>query len=407
MLGKGTARLSPEHRLIISLSRIALGLETQAEGETGNQDSWDWDLVCTAASREGLAPLVYAALQSTKLPVPDPIRATLRMGYLAAVTRTEACLEPTLRRLLPGLESLGLKPIVLKGAALAYTAYADPVYRTMADIDLLLPCDQMARAEDALRELGFSTDGDAPEPGHHHLRPRYSAEWPLGVEIHHHLLPESNRYQIDPDGYWTRCQTAEVAGVEARVLAPEDALHFACVHLAYAHRYRWFPLRSLIDVLAITTSANLDLDWSLFVAITRLSRTAGAVYWPLLLSRDWLGAPVPERALSALAPPPMVGRLVAAVADPSSIIDREASREKGADVLYDLLLNLSLYQGCSRADQARAVLRSLFPPPELVGHLPAEFTRQRLRYAAYLARPGRVGRGVVAFGRLLARTPVR
>ncbi len=399
------AKLSPEQRVIMAAIARAFGRELGAVDDRLDQASVIWQIVLDLAARGGLGPIVYAGLQSLDRSVPEAFRSQLRMGYLGSVARTEAFLEPTLRRLLEELGTVGVEPIVLKGAALAYTAYPDPVWRTMGDIDLLLPHGELERAKDVLRELGYLTQGADAEPDHHHLLPRYAPDWRLGVELHHHLLPESNPYLLSLEDCWSRRRTVEIAGVRSDILASVDALHFACLHMGYAHRYRWFPLRSLTDILAITTSYGQDLDWDLFVSLVRRSQTAGSVYWPLLLGRNWLEAPIPEAVLSSLAPTPLMRRLIGTIAEPAPFIDGQLGEQRGGEVLYNLLLNLSFYQGCSGLQQTKSVLSSLFPSPEAVGHLPVELTGSRLRYAAYLARPDRMARGIMAFGRLLVRLP--
>jgi hypothetical protein len=201
----------------------------------------------------------------------------------------------------------------------------------------------------------------------------------------------------------TRAQSVQVAGTHAWVPAPVDALHLACIHQSYAHRYRRYLLRSLTDLLALTTHYRSDLDWDLFLSIVKHARTAGAVYWPLRLARAWLNAPVPESVLDALAPAPVLDRVLAAFAEPANILDRR-ERVGDNDVLSELVLDLSLRTGCSWAEQIRSCGRSLFPPPSGVSHLTPAVTQSPWRYAAHLSRPARLAHGWVAVNRLIARS---
>src|SRR5262249_39075890 len=57
--------------------------------------------------------------------------------------------------------------------------------------------------------------------------------------------------------------------------------------------------------------------------------------------------------------------------------------------------------------QLSGVWQSVFPAPHQVGHLPRKLTNSRLRYGAYLSRPFRLARGVLALGRLLIRARQR
>jgi hypothetical protein len=390
--------LAVEQQLILASVRGAFGQDPPPVDQRV-----DWGRVLKLAEDQGLAALVHRGLTTLGVKVPHSVRAALRARHAQAALTTKLRLEPTLHSALATLKSLGLEPIVLKGAALAYLVYPSAAHRTLIDIDLLLPSDEIDRAGRGLVDVGFATASASLQGGHHHLPPYVLPQAQIAVELHHHLLPRPNPYAIGMDQLRDRSQFRDIAGIQARVLAPADTLHHVCIHLAYGHRYGWFPLRSLVDVLAISTHAGLD--WDVFVSDVQSSRTSGAVYWPLRLSRQWLGAPIPEPVLAHLAPPQSTRRLIEPVLESAYILDNRAPPGWGTEVLYNLLRELSLHAGCSVPEQADAVCRSLFPSPEAISHLPPRLTRSRLRYAAYLGGPARVARGVVALCRLLAQLP--
>ena len=385
--------------------RLAFGRAVPDADGLASQPSLNWDSLLAQVSKQALAPLVYSGLKRSRVTVPAEVQGRLKMGFLGAVLHLESSLNPTLRLILQRMGDAGVTPIVLKGAALAHTAYPEPAFRTMGDVDLLVAEDEIDRARQALDGLDSVAHSDGVEKDHHHLTPRLVKDRSVWVEIHHHLIPEDNPYALSLRDCWDRSLSADLAGVEARVLAPTDSLHFVCLHLSYAHRYRWHPLRSLIDILAMTSAGEPTLDWDLFLRTTRQSRTAGAVYWPLLLASQWLGAPVPEDVLLSLAPFSAVQSLVSATMDPRYLLEDRTPEERGNDVLYNVLLSLSLVTGCSAGRQIATALRAVFPTPEGVGHLPPEVTGSRWRFGAYLARPDRALRGLMAFGRLLGRLP--
>lgn len=59
-----------------------------------------------------------------------------------------------LRRVLQGFSRCDLMVVLLKGPSLAQRLYGDAALRTSYDLDLLVPKEQLTRAEDALRTLG-------------------------------------------------------------------------------------------------------------------------------------------------------------------------------------------------------------------------------------------------------------
>jgi hypothetical protein len=393
-------RLTPEQQFVLASMTRVFG-----QDKPGAEPRVDWEQVLTLAENQGLAALVYLSLAGLSDQPPDKIRTSLRAQHAQAALFTKLRFEPTLRCALETLDRLGLEPLVLKGAALGYLVYPRPSHRTLVDIDLLLPSQEIECAGRGLVDAGFRIASVSLQDGHHHLPPFYLPDHQVALELHHHVLPQPNPFKIDLEQLMARSQFGQVAGIQTRVLSPEDALHHICVHLSYGHRYRWFPLRSLVDILALSTRMADALDWDVFEKAVWSSRTSGAVYWPLRLSRQWLGAPIPDPVLASLAPPPDIRRLLEPVLESSYTLDNQAPAGWGTDVLYNLLRELSLHAGCSVREQVEAVRRGLFPAPDGISHLPPQLTRSRLRYAAYLGGPGRVARGVVAVCRLLAQLP--
>jgi hypothetical protein len=176
------------------------------------------------------------------------------------------------------------------------------------------------------------------------------------------------------------------------------------VHLAYGHRYQWFSLRTLTDILALTSGPE-PVDWDLLIEIVRQSGTSGSVYWPLRLGHVWLGAPIPEFVLTRLAPPRLMRRPIHRVMESPYFLDGQAPDGLGASVLYNLVRELSLHVGCSVREQLAAARRCLFPSPDAVAHLPEAVSQSPLRYAAYLVDPRRVARGLMAAWRLMVGLP--
>jgi hypothetical protein len=362
----------------------------------------DWSSLLDLVFREGLAPIVHAGTAGSGWELPVDVAARLRAGHAANRVRSQVWIEPTLQRALGALAAANVEPIVVKGAALAYTAYRDPAHRTLSDVDLLLDPGDLDLASRALRQAGFCARGSDPMATHH-ARPYYWGDGQIGVELHRDVLPRPNPYLVDLPAMRARARSARLGGVRARVLAPEDALHLACVHVAYAHHYEWFPLRALVDILAIVDRSAEQVDWDSFVRGVSAARTAGAVHWPLWLARSWLGAAIPTDTTEALAPPRVLGRLVGQALRPASLLEERRLPGPGGDVLFRVLVDASLRAGCPAGVQLGSAARGLFPPPQRVGHLPADVRMSPVRYAAFLARPRRLARGVLQFNRVLVQ----
>jgi hypothetical protein len=362
----------------------------------------DWDQWLVDTALQGLVPLVYSGLGELNLQTPEAVRRALHAGAAENALRHRRWYEPALRQTLATLSDAGIRPIVLKGSALAYLAYRTPIHRTLRDIDLLLAPNELDRAADCLLQHGYLRSEQALPSEHHHLPALFTPDGRTAIELHHHVLQESNPYAIDQETLTARSELRRIADFEACVLGPTDTLLHICVHLAYGHRYRWYPLRTLTDILALTTRTGVAIDWDLLENTVQSTRTAGAIYWPLRLSQRWLGAPIPESVLNCFAPPAATRRLMEPVLESPYALNDQSPPERGANVLYNLVRELSLYAGCPAAMQLRVLLSTLFPPRHAITHLSDDLTQSRFRFAAHWWNPPRVVRGLVAFGRLLA-----
>lgn len=391
-----TADLSPELDLMVAGVRRVFGQSC----DLPEHPTVDWARFEQEVFSQGLGPMMHSGLCSRRQTVPLDLQTKLQASYAVTGFWNQVHVRPALISILAALTEEGLAPVVLKGAALAYLTYPKPAHRTMADIDLLLAPAELPNAEHTLLARGLRRSDNQLPIGHHHLPPLTTADGKVLVELHDRLVSNECPYAIDLPAMMERSQVHYLAGTPVRVLSPDDSLFHVSVHVAYGHRYRWFPLRSLIDIMAIS-QAHPDLDWDRLLKTATQSQAEGAVYWPLLLAHEWLRAPIPPDVLRGLAPR-RLGRLFQGVLTLQHVVSGEVPPLPGSRVLYNALCEWSLCTGCSWKTQSGVLLRSLFPRPHEVGHLPPELTRSRVRYGAYLSRPVRLVRGAVALIHLMS-----
>lgn len=399
------AGLSPTHQFLLDCVGSSFGASARLSATTAIERQIDWAQFLELSSRHNLSALIQAGLSDTQVAVPAGVRDQLQANSVAATLHNECIVEPNFRAVLRILHDTGLDPIVLKGPALAYTVYTKPEHRSFADIDLLLLERELRRADEVLCQhfLAGSTvqprlrQASASAPNHH-LSALVIPGRQLEVELHRHLIPEPHPYAIDLGRFWRRAVMSDVAGIEVRLLAPEDELFLACLHLAYAHGYRRYPLRNLADVLALATHYANRLDWKFFVEITQRARARGAVFWPLYIARIWLGAPIPDKALSSLAPRVLERRLVGAFVDPAYLLEGDIPEDE--EVLYRLLIQASLYSSHGIRSQMGAVFRAIHPAN-------TSESNSRLAAVSHLANPKRSARGFRCAGQLIRRLASR
>lgn len=100
----------------------------------------------------GVQVLLYTRLSQGDVPASllqalhdETVRHTVwELGHQQLLTTT-----------LAALSAIGVEPVLLKGTALAYSLYSDPVARTRGDTDLIIPLHEKERVHEALLALGF------------------------------------------------------------------------------------------------------------------------------------------------------------------------------------------------------------------------------------------------------------
>lgn len=392
--------LSGEHALIFDCVRAAFDRCVPPR-----QYDPDWGVVKERAGRYGMLPIVTSGLAALNVSAPADLIRELSIATALSKLRFEHQIVPAFREAIEVLKESQMRPIVLKGMALAHQVYPRPELRTFGDIDILLPMGEIDAATRALCRVGWwQSSTEEAIPDHHHGPVLFSRTGGVAIELHHHILPGKHPFKVDVNRLLSNVDVASIAGLDVHVLKPEIMLFHICVHVSYGHAYEFFPLRSLMDVFAITTEQRDSIDWNKFISFILETRASGAVYWPLRLSRQWLGANVPDFVLSKLEPVAPLKTMIASLASPSLIVDGVSNEDRGTAVLAQLLLDLSNCTGCPPQQQLRSIFTSLFPSHEYVSHLPTSITDSRLRYTAALTNMGRLNRGIGAFARLFAQT---
>jgi len=216
-----------------------------------------------------------------------------------------ASLHDRLGKLLALLARHDIEALLLKGAGLAYSAYASLEERPMGDIDLLVHPEDADRAWKLAVEHGWMRRKDVAEErsyeDHQHLSPLEDADgMQIGLEIHIALFTQQAPFTLDASQLWERARRITIAGAPALVPSAEDQLVHAALHFAWSHEMTFGTWRTLRDVERIVASKTLD--WDEVVARARAIRGATCCYWTLRLARDLAGVSAPERVLDALSP---------------------------------------------------------------------------------------------------------
>jgi hypothetical protein len=223
-----------------------------------------------AAQRHGVVPLI--AWQDRRRHSLSDCPATLRSA-IAARARQHAIVEQLQRSELAAvvgeLTSRGVRSLVIKGAALAYTHYPHPCLRPREDFDLLVPESHMNDAVGALRARAYvpleMVTGRLVTSQQTFVR-----DAGLGVrhtcDLHWRVSNRAAFSRVLPwESLAAKARPVSAIDTDANVLSPSHALLLACFHRV-AHHFDPPTLIWLYDIHLLVSSMSED-DAALFVAL--------------------------------------------------------------------------------------------------------------------------------------------
>lgn len=273
----------------------------------------DWGDLLACAQSHCVESLLFAALKETSLLdyAPPAIRVALEQAYWHTRV-TNLLLADELAALLALFAQAGIPVVVLKGAALAFTLYADPAVRRLGDIDLLIYPEHRESATAVLAGQGFQPFPEVQEgfgaQFSNERAFRRCGRIPTQVDLHWALSGRAYwRRRISMTWFWAHTAPWSVCGQPALMLAPEAQLLHLCAHALQhgAPNVRW-----TYDIALLVT--RWAIDWDEVLAIAPVFGLTAALQSTLAGVFDWWGvqAPYAVRARLAALPVPWGERLL-------------------------------------------------------------------------------------------------
>ena len=252
------------------------------------------------AASHGVLGTVLGGLHTASLH--DPVLAShsrTLLGQLPLI-RTQAAMWDLQRdRLLRLLDTSGLRPVTLKGAALRISAYADSAHRSFGDVDLLLPASDIDHAASSLVAAGYDL-GDREVVARYrrdHFHYRLTNPSGFQVELHWALLPPGAAMDLSPERILGRSLTVERSGEPAiRIPSAEDMV----LHLASQETEDWFStIRRLVDIDRVVR-AEAGFDWEYLQSAAIECNMGPVLGFALQLARRLLSTPIPAGSIRKL-----------------------------------------------------------------------------------------------------------
>jgi Uncharacterised nucleotidyltransferase len=280
-----------EEELLLCCTRTYMPPTTAARLRTILLEDIDWEYLMRIAQWHGVMPLLYHSLNST---CPEAIPQA-RLKQLRTYFQANSChtvfLTQKLIAILRLFENHEIPALPFKGTILATAVYGDLCLRQTRDLDILVHKDRYQKAKDLLIAEGYEVILDLPWECHLILDGDI-----ICIDLHSKILPKTYSRSIDDNYWWENWQSFCLAEEGVPNLLPEACFFMLCLH---GTKDCWETLHRICDVAeAVRTYA--DLDWEQIVdRATRLG-CKRIISLALLLAKDLLEMPLPEKVLKEI-----------------------------------------------------------------------------------------------------------
>lgn len=329
-----------------------------------------WERILSTGRLHGISGRWYDALDTGGLLewVPGDVRKHLWSDRLLAQNSARTARWET-DRLVHALRGSGIRILLLKGAAYIARGLHAGNGRISADIDILVPSADLPEAESRLQQAGwyFLTESKYDERYYrdwmHELPPMRHNPRGTALDVHHNLLPRTNKLCPDPvplfEDVWP------IADTLVWTLGPQDLVIHSALHGFYSGEFM-NCYRDILDIHELVTDlSRQDAEfWSKLVSRTQVLGVGRAVFYALRYAARYFETPIAPDVLA-----------VTREWGPSSVLVTAMDRAINAAFLPDLPPNL----------WQRAALQALYarshwikmPPGLLARHLWTKFRMRR------------------------------
>lgn len=344
----------------------------------------DWQYVLQVATRHGVLPLLARRLKGMGYEGVPQWTAESLTRYRSALCARNLLLSRQLVEILATLQAGGIEAIPYKGPVLAASAYGDLSLRPFADLDILVPPGEAARARSLLLATGYRslTPRRDEQPGARrpleYAFPLLSGDGRVHVEVHWKFAP---LFPLAFEDVRPLCRRLPLLDSTVLDLSPEHAVLVLCVH---GSKHAWTRLEWICAV-AHLISRNPALDWAWVMTEAEARSASRALALGLVLAAELGGASVPQAVIGT--------RDVARIRPLSHDIRAQLFREPGTR--RDFVRNVSLrLRSRSWGDRLRYTLHLRHPTEKDLHFLRLP---PRLSFLYYAVRPVRAA---------VERTPV-
>ncbi|HVQ76865.1 MAG TPA: nucleotidyltransferase family protein [Candidatus Binatia bacterium] len=258
-----------------------------------------WDRLLREARRAEMLGRIAAlvaglgALDRIPTPARDPLEAARLI-----VEQQQRLIRWEITRILHALAGSDFPIVLLKGAAYLLAELPAGRGRLFADVDIMVPAEQLVQVEERLLQAGWEFvtldryDERYYRSWSHELMPMRHRHRGIVVDVHHNILPPVGRLLADARLLLEAARP--LPGSRLAVLAPPDMILHSAVHMFQSGELH-SALRDLTDLDALLR--HFARDPGFFDALVARAHALGLarpLFYALRNTRRLLGTPTPE-----------------------------------------------------------------------------------------------------------------
>ena len=323
----------------------------------------EWSSLLNFLRANWIIPFVYRKIGSLPqecLP-PETITDEMRQDFLISVVRSLR-MERQLREIIEAFQEEGVRVLILRGPALAFSLYEDPAMRPSCDLDLLVIPEQVVQARSILENLGYRCLAKRFEIARDFFREECFIDeknpgntFPIDLHwIHWELHPFfKGSKEVGIEDLFQRAWKVETPTLAFETLHPVDYLIHSAIHLVMIHKNE-MRLSWIYDTALLAQHLRVPDDWKALQERSVAWRARLPLEQCLKMAQVWAGLELPDGFDDFSTWP-----------QPT-----EDERTVWADTMrhhwVTILLKRSLANPSLFIKRVPSLLRLLFPPPDIV-----------------------------------------
>jgi hypothetical protein len=346
----------------------------------------EWSSLLDFLQAHWIIPFVYRKIGSLpqECVPPETILDEMRQVFLVSCVRS-LHMERQLQEIIEAFQQEGVRVLVLRGPALAFSLYPDPAMRPSGDLDLLVLPEQVVQARNILESLGYTCLAKRFETAKDFFREECfihqespGNRFPVDLHwVHWELHPFfKGSEQVYIEDLFHRAWKVETSTLTFETLHPVDYLIHSAIHLVMIHKNE-MRLSWIYDTALLAQHLQVPDDWITLQERCVAWRARLPLEHCLKMAQVWVGLELPD-GFDDFSTWPQPTKDEAAV---------------WADTMHHhwvtILLKRSLANPSLLLKRVPSLFRLLFPHPDMVRYcyptssnwlLPVSYVRRWFRW---------------------------